>query len=267
MELPSGPWRPTNMGRPYRGAVDLREALVSSLNVPFVRAARWCGFSEVAETFRRLGLDVPEPPPPSFVLGSLGTSPAELAGAYTAVATLGVVRRPVPVLSLHRPSGARIAAFDGDAERVAEPAAAFMVRDLMRDVVRRGTGRGADVEGLEAWGKTGSSSEFRDAWFVGGARSVVAALWVGLDAGSPLGLSSLTAAVPIWRDFMVAAAPTRPPLRQRPPDDVAVLWVQDRTGRIVDRPRKDSHSELFDRDHLPAGRRWWRPDPPLPVIE
>ncbi|MGD2113994.1 MAG: transglycosylase domain-containing protein [Acidobacteriota bacterium] len=267
VDLPSGPWRPANLGRRYRGVVDLRAALVASLNAPFVRVARWCGFSAVAETMRRAGLDVPEEPPPSFVLGALGTTPAELAGAYTAIAASGVARRAVPVLSLHRPSGARIAAFGGGGERVAGPAAAFMVRDLMRDVVRRGTGRAADAAGLDAWGKTGSSSEWRDAWFVGGARSMVAALWVGLDDGSPLGLSSGRAAVPIWRDFMVAAASSRSPLRESPPEDVVVLWVQDRTGRIVDRPRRDSHSELFDRNHLPAGRRWWRPDPPLPVIE
>lgn len=267
VDLPSGPWRPTNLGRRYRGVIDLREALVASLNSPFVRVGRWCGFSAVGDTLRRAGIGVPEEPPPAMVLGAVGTNPAEMAGAYTAIATLGIARRPLPVLSLHRPSGARIAAFDGEGERIAEPAAAFLVRDLMRDVVRRGTGRGADVEGLDAWGKTGSSSDWRDAWFVGGARSIVAAVWVGLDDGAPLGLSSGRAAVPIWRDFMAAAASSTPPLPVQPPEDVVVRWVQESTGRVLERPRGDSHSELFDRDHLPPGRRWWRPDPPLPVIE
>lgn len=266
LELPSGPWSPENLGRRYRGAVPLREALVASLNAPFVRVGRWCGFAETAETFRRVGLDVPEEPPPSFVLGAVETSPARMAGAFTPFATLGRALRPLPVVSLYRPSGARIASFESRGDRVAEPAAAFLVRDLMRDVVRRGTGRVADVEGLEVWGKTGSSSDWRDAWFVGGARSVVAALWVGVDDGTPLGLASSKTAVPIWRDFIARAAPSRPALDAAPPEDVVVLWVQDRTGRLLKEPRRESHSELFDRDHLPPGRRWWRPDPALAPI-
>jgi len=267
IELPSGPWSPENIGRRYRGPVTVREALVSSLNAPFVRVGRWCGFAETAATFRRAGLEVPEEPPPSFVLGALETSPARMAGAFTPFATQGRALRSLPVLSLYRPSGARIASFESRGERVAEPAAAFLVHDLMRDVVRRGTGRAADVDGLEVWGKTGSSSDWRDAWFVGGARSVVAALWVGVDDGSSLGLSSSRTAVPIWRDFIAQAAPSRPPLEQTPPDDVVVLWVQDRTGRLLKQPRRDSHSELFDRDHLPPGRRWWRPDPALAPVD
>jgi len=263
IDLPSGPWRPENLGRRYRGPVTLREALVESLNVPFVRVARWCGFDDTAATLRQAGLAVPEEPPPSFVLGSLGTSPAELAGAYTAFVTGGRAFRPLPVLGIFRPSGARIAAFSREGERVADPAAAFMVHDMLRDVVRRGTGRAAAIDGLDVWGKTGSSSDWRDAWFAGGAGSVVAALWVGMDDGSPLGLSGGRAAAPIWRDVVAAAAPTRPPLAVEAPPDVEVLWVQDRTGRLLKRQRQGSHSELFDRDHLPPGRHWWRPDPPL----
>ncbi len=266
LDLPSGPWSPENLGRRYRGEITIREALVSSINVPFVRIARWCGFDDVAATLRRAGLDVPEEPPPSFVLGSLGTSPAELAGAFTAFATQGVALRPRPVLSIFRPAGARIAAFSPGGDRVAEPAAAFMVRDLLRDVVRRGTGRAAAIDGLDAWGKTGSSSDWRDAWFAGGAGGVVAALWVGMDDGSPLGLPASRAAAPIWHDVVAAAAPGRPAPALEAPSDVEVLWVQDSTGRLLKHPREGSHSELFDRDHLPPGRKWWRPDPPLSPV-
>lgn len=267
LELPSGPWSPENLGRRFRGVVDVRESLVASLNVPFVRIARWCGFAETAETFRRAGIELPPDPPPSFVLGALGTTPAELAGAFTAFSTLGVAVRPLPVLSLSRPGGTRIERLTAEAARVAEPAAAFLVRDLMADVVRRGTARGARVAGLEAWAKTGSSSDFRDAWTVGGAGSVVAAVWVGMDDGSPLGVSSMAAAVPLWGEFVAEAAPLRAPLDLPTPEDVVVRWVQDETGRLVEHRRRGAHAELFDRDHLPPERRLLLPDPPLPVIE
>lgn len=267
VDLESGPWRPENLGRRFRGAVTVRDSLVASLNVPFVRIARWCGFDETAGTFRRAGLRVPADSAPSFVLGAPGATPAELAGAYTAFSTLGIAIRPLPVVSISRPGGRRIEHLAADAVRVADPAAAFLVRDLLADVVRRGTARGARIPGAEVWGKTGSSSGFRDAWMAGGAGSVVAVVWVGMDDGSPLGLSSMTAAVPLWRDFAVAAARLRPAPPPEGPEDVVTRWIQDRTGRLVDRDRAGAHQDLFDRDHLPPGRRLLLPDPPLPVVE
>jgi penicillin-binding protein 1B len=267
LELPSGPWTPANLGRRSRGVTDVRESLVSSLNVPFVRIARWCGFGEVAGTFRAAGLGLPEEPPPAFVLGAVETTPVEMAGAFTAFANLGVALRPLPALSLSRPGGGGIERLEARGERVAEPAAAWLVRDLMADVVRRGTGTPAAIPGAEAWGKTGSSSDFRDAWFVGGAGSAVAAVWVGIDDGSPLGLSGSAAAAPIWRAFLAPTVAARPPLDQATPDDVVVRWVQDSTGRLVEHRRRGAHSELFDRGHLPPERHLLRPDPPLPVVE
>jgi penicillin-binding protein 1B len=267
LELPSGPWTPANSGRRSRGVVDVRESLVSSLNVPFVRIARWCGFDEVAATFREAGVGLPDEAPPAFVLGAVETTPLEMAGAFTVFANLGLAVRPVPALSLSRPGGRGIERLEARGERVAEPAAAWLVRDLMADAVRRGTGRPAAIPGVEAWGKTGSSSDLRDAWFVGGAGSVVAAVWVGIDDGSPLGLSGSQAAAPIWRAFVTPTVAARPPLDQQTPDDVVVRWVQDSTGRLVEHRRRGAHSELFDRDHLPPERRLLRPDPPLPVVE
>jgi penicillin-binding protein 1A len=190
-----------------------------------------------------------------------------MAGAFTVCANLGLAVRPLPALSLSRPGGRGIERLEARGERVAEPAAAWLVRDLMADAVRRGTGRPAAIPGVEAWGKTGSSSDLRDAWFVGGAGSVVAAVWVGIDDGSPLGLSGSQAAAPIWRAFVTPTVAARPPLDQQTPDDVVVRWVQDSTGRLVEHRRRGAHSELFDRDHLPPERRLLRPDPPLPVVE
>lgn len=267
LELPSGAWTPANLGRRSRGVIDVRESLVASLNVPFVRIARWCGFDAVAETFRQAGIGLPAEPPPAFVLGAIETSPAELAGAFTTFSTLGVALRPLPVLSLSLPAGGRIERLVPRATRVAEPAAAFLVRDLMADAVRRGTGRTAAVAGAEAWGKTGSSSDFRDAWFVGGAGTLVAAVWVGVDDGSPLGVPASEAAAPIWKAFVEPVAASRPPVDRPTPEDVVVRWVEDRTGRLVEHRRSGAHSELFDRDYLPPARRLLLPDPPLPVIE
>lgn len=267
LDLPSGPWRPENSDGRYRGTVDLRQALVASLNVPFVRLGRWCGFDEVSGTFERAGLELPDDVPPSFVLGAIEVSPAELAGAYTAFVDYGVVHRPLPVRGIARPGGRRIARLEPRSERVASPPAAFLVRDLLRDAVTVGTARSATLDSLAAFGKTGTSSDRRDAWLVGGAGSVVAVVWVGVDDGSPLGFSGSTAAAPIWSAFMERAAPARPSFELPTPEEIVVLQVQDGTGLLVGRDRRGSHAELFDGRHLPRKRRLLLPDAPVDVIE
>ena len=267
LELPSGPWTPRNPDDRSHGTVDAREALASSLNVPFVRLARWCGFDETAETLERAGLSLPAELPPAFVLGAVEVTPAELAGAYTAFTTLGRAMEPRPASWIARPGGGRIARFEPESTRVADPPATYLVRDLLRDAVLTGTARAAGAPGLDAFAKTGTSSASRDAWLAGGAGSVVAVVWVGLDDGSSLGLSGGAAAAPIWKAFMEQAVRARPPHELPVPEEIVTRRVQDRTGLLVDRPRRDSHVELFDRRYLPPSRRLLLPDEPLDVIE
>ncbi|MEZ5331377.1 MAG: transglycosylase domain-containing protein [Thermoanaerobaculia bacterium] len=259
LELPSGPWSPQNSDRRYRDIVTVRQALVESLNVPTVRLARWCGFRATAETLRDAGLALPSEPPPSFVLGAVETTPLDLAAAYTTFAAAGRAARPRPILRLSRPSGARLLAPHPSRHRVASASATYLVTSLLEEVVDGGP------EG--SFGKTGTSSERRDAWFAGGAGSVVAAVWVGLDDGAPLGFVGSQAAEPIWRRFMERAAPARPPLPRERPDGVVEWWVQESTGLRVRDGRAGSEPYLFRRRYLPPKRRWWREDPaqrPIP---
>jgi penicillin-binding protein 1A len=171
------------------------------------------------------------------------------------------------VRGIARPGGRRIARLEPHADRVADPAAAFLVRDLLRDAVTVGTARSAAFDSLAAFGKTGTSSDLRDAWLAGGAGSVVTVVWVGVDDGSPLGFSGSTAAAPIWSAFMERAAPARPSFELPTPEEIVVLQVQNGTGLLVGRDRRDSHSELFDERHLPRKRRLLLPDAPVDVIE
>ena len=115
--------------------------------------------------------------------------------------------------------------------------------------------------------KTGSSSGLRDAWFAGHAGSVVAAVWIGLDGGGRLGLTGAQAAGPLWRGFMARAAPARAPHRVERPAGVVEQWVQTGTGLLVREGRAGARPELYRRGTLPARRRWWRIDEPMPVIE
>ncbi len=266
IDLPSKPWEPENFDHEFLGPVSLREALAESRNVPAVRIARWCGFDATATTFERLGLDLPPNPPPSFVLGSIETSPLSVARAYTVLATPGRVLEPFPTSRIASSGGRSLATTRPQSRKAVDPASAYIVRDLLRSAVDEGTAASGEIEGVEVAAKTGTSSELRDAWFAGQAGSIVAVVWVGLDDGR-LGLTGAAAAGPLWHDFMARAVPVRPDLTIERPGDVVERWVQPRTGLLVGEGRLGARAELYRKGTLPTRKRWWRIDRPVPVVE
>ncbi len=148
-----------------------------------------------------------------------------------------------------------------------KPASAYLIRDLMEDSIRRGTAAAATLTEHKAFGKTGTSSEARDAWFAGGAGSVVTVVWVGLDDNRRLGLSGAQAAAPIWKSFMEQAVPKRAPWEQKRPPGIVERWIQTDTGLLVSRERQDAELDLFREGALPPKRKLLKKDTPVPVIE
>ncbi len=265
LELPGKDWSPVNPDGRYRGVVDLRTALVDSLNVPLVRVARWCGFDATAERFRSAGFELPEAPPPSFALGAVEVAPVELASAFTTFVDLGKRHRPRLIERASTASGRGLGRGGRRDNRVTRAATAYLVRDLLREAGARSIGSVA-LDGHEIIGKTGTSSERKDAWFVGAVGPMVAVVWVGLDDGSPLGLTGSQAAVPIWRDFATASAPA---LRSRAiarPRGVVERWVDPETGRRKRSPRGGARRELFrDGDEPPRGGLLFRQPSDAPI--
>ncbi len=266
LPLPTGAWEPQNYDGRFRGPVSLREALVDSLNVPLVRTARWCGFEETARTVRQAGLKVPKEAPPSFVLGAIESTPLALAEAFTVFARLGYRTGAVPLRRMSTSGGRLLSRGDSSSRKVTQPATAFLVLDLLRDAVRRGTAQGAALDGYEAWGKTGTSSDLRDAWFVGGSGSVVTAVWVGLDDGTPLGLSGASAALPLWHEFMKQAVQHRPTANPSRPREIEEHWVDASSGLLLRKPRRDASRELFREDATPPRKRFLRRTQPVPIV-
>lgn len=266
IELPSGDWSPDNFDRRFHGIVDLREATRQSYNVPFVRLARWCGYDAVAQRMRRAGLDVPDDLPPSLSLGALEVTPLQMAGAFSTFFNAGRAVEPVGLRRIERPRGRGLAAGDGNGRRVGSDEASYVVRDLMRDAVENGTGRNAAIDGLEVAGKTGTSSALRDAWFVGGAGSVVAVVWVGRDGSESLGLTGSVAAAPMWRAFMKRAVKSRPDHEVRRPFGVVARHVNPRTGLLYGHDSHRGREELFLRKAMPPRNRIWRRGREVPLI-
>ncbi len=267
IDLPSGPWEPENFDHRFLGPILLRDAIAESRNVPAVRIARHCGLESTAGLFERAGLDLPTSPPPSFVLGSIESSPLALARAYTVFATPGRLLDAFASTRVETSDGRDISRTRPSARKVANPAAAFIVRDLLRTAVEEGTATTGGIEGVNVAAKTGTSSQLRDAWFAGHAGSVVAAVWVGLDDGGRLGLTGSVAAGPLWSDFMRNAVRARPTFQVERPGEVVERWVDTTTGLLVREGRSDARPELYRKGTLPARKRWWRIDAPMPAIE
>lgn len=266
IELPSGDWTPENFDRRFHGNVDLRRATRNSYNVPFVRLARWCGYDSVATRMRRAGLDLPDDLPPSFALGALEATPLQMAGAFSAFFNKGRAVVPTGVARIERPAGRGLKRGAKNDRRVGSDEASFIVLDLLRDAVENGTGKNAAIPGLRVAGKTGTSSSLRDAWFVGGAGSVVAAVWVGRDGGETLGLTGSVAAAPMWKTFMETAAGARPGHEITRPRGVVVHRVDTRSGLLYGANSRRGREELFRDGALPRRNRFWRRDRAMPVI-
>lgn len=182
----------------------MRAALERSLNVATARLGQEIGVARVADVARRLGIESPLPEVPSLALGAADVSPLEMARAYATIASGGV--RPVVrtfdevVDDRGRVLERRRLSF----ERVLDEGTAYLATSLLQGVIERGTGRSVKRYGLHGAlaGKTGTSDEERDAWFVGFTPELVVAVWVGFDEPQSLGLSGAAAALPIWARFV-----------------------------------------------------------------
>jgi membrane peptidoglycan carboxypeptidase len=260
-------WRPANYDGRHRGVVTVRRALRASLNVPFVRVARHCGFEAIGAQLRELGLDAASPAPPAVALGAVESSPLDLAVAYTVFGTKGRRLAPRPILRVERPSGGRLLAGRRDSERVVHASTAFVVERLLQDAVERGTGRAAAIPGATVAGKTGTSSGLRDAWFAGRAEGVIVAVWVGLDAAAPLGLTGAQAAAPLWREVARHALAVRPALVLDRPFNVVTRRIDPDTGLEISwLSFEEGREELFRRVVQAPRDGLFRRDEPAPVL-
>ncbi len=200
-------WRPSNYDKMFRGPLSARVALEESRNVPTVRAAQAVGISRVIATAKACGFTERFAPLPSLALGAQEVTPLELATAYGTLATLGV-NVPVRILEdVEFSDGRKLEKRVREAREAAVPAAAYLVDDVLRGVLIRGTGASAAGLGFrgDAAGKTGTTDDTRDAWFVGFTPEILALVWVGYDDNTKTGLTGAAGALPIWVDLMMHA--------------------------------------------------------------
>ncbi|NCC21303.1 MAG: PBP1A family penicillin-binding protein [Alphaproteobacteria bacterium] len=240
-----GNYRPKNFRDEYAGRVTLEEALTRSLNTATVRLAQEVGIPTVIATARRLGIEAPLSRDLSLSLGSSGIPMFELVRAYGVLANEGRAVEPFVIT--------RITSADGElyyerssislSERIIDFRNAREMTAMLGRAVDYGTGRAARLPDRPAFGKTGTSQDYRDAWFVGYTKDYVAAVWVGNDDNSPMkGITGGTLPARIWRETMEAAN------RASPPDTLFSRETGSGFGsllsRLLDAPQP--HSESYE---------------------
>ncbi|MEM9173898.1 MAG: PBP1A family penicillin-binding protein [Myxococcota bacterium] len=256
VETPDGLWEPRNYDDAFRGPVSVREALERSLNVPAARIGQALGIGEVVEMARRLGVESALPDVPSLALGTAEVSPLELAVVYATFANNGLRPTPRSFIGLLDDRGVGQEQWPlAGARRVLDPGTAYLTTSLLEGVVDRGTGAGIRARGLRGpiAGKTGTTDDEVDLWFVGFTPELVAVVWVGYDEPRPIGVPSSRGALPIWSDFLAEVSGARIRGVFARPGSVARIEIEPETGARALRGCRARRPEFFLEGTEPEG--------------
>lgn len=214
-QVPIRGWAPRNAGTVEKDVVTFREAVARSINTATVRISEQAGRAKVIDIARRLGVTSALVPDPAIALGVHAVTPLEIAGAYTAVANGGYAASPYIVRRIRdaRTNAILYERSPGLGPRMLEPQTVAMAQDVLSAAVSWGTGQRAAVSGHLAFGKTGTTQDYRDAWFAGSAGDLTAVIWMGDDTSASMnGVFGGSFPADLWRLFMQTAL--APPTRQ-----------------------------------------------------
>ncbi len=227
-------WNPANYENDYDGPITLRRALALSRNIAAIKVAESAGYEQVAALWRRIGAGTPPHPYPSIALGVFEATPFEIASAYTLFPNAGTLR-PLRAIARIIDHGKDLAVDTTAPRQVARKDTTFLVTNMMRSVLNEGTGAGARAAGfsLDAAGKSGTTNDLRDAWFVGFTPELLTVVWVGLDDNQALGLSGSQAALPIWTQFMIRALAGHGSQAFDIPDGIVFADIDRDTGKLA----------------------------------
>lgn len=226
-------WSPENADRKFYGPTRLREALTFSRNVVTVRLAEAIGIEALTNFSRTVGFYGDMPRNLSISLGSFSITPLELAMAYNVFASNGMKTDPIYIKYVSDRQGRIVESSEPNPQQAVSPQTAFLITSMMEDVVRYGTGWRARALGRPVAGKTGTTNDYKDAWFVGYTPDLVASVWVGFDNLKSLGAqeTGARAASPIWVSFMNNALKGSPE-NFYTPEGIVSYYIDPETGLL-----------------------------------
>ncbi|MFO0775572.1 MAG: PBP1A family penicillin-binding protein [Nitrospiraceae bacterium] len=257
-------WKPENYGRKFHGVVTLREALTHSHNLATVRLLDQVGIRNVVEFAKQVGITSPLAPDLSLGLGSSSVTLLELTSVYGVFGNQGVRATPYFLTSVKDKTGELREEARPATAQVVSKETAYLITNMMEDVVQRGTGQLAKSLDRPVAGKTGTSNEYTNAWFIGMTPNIAVGTWVGFDDRRPLGEteSGAHAALPIWVTFMKQALKQLPSVPFEIPDDIVFVKVDHKTGLLADETTGErSGVEIFAKGTEPTQSAAPRLDP------
>jgi len=215
MTIPDGdePYVPRNYDNTFSGPISIRQAIAVSRNIPAIKLGIEVGNENVVAICRKLGINSPILPVVSLPLGAADVTPMEVAGAYAVFASGGYKSKTTLIARVTDRNGNLILDNTPKPELILDPIAVSYLTDTLRGVVTSGTATEAQLgDGRPVAGKTGTTSDFRDAWFVGYVPQLSVAIWIGNDDYSPMahGVTGGVFVAPIWRKFMERAMAGQP---------------------------------------------------------
>ena len=231
-----GLWKPQNYSQTFSGTVSLRTALAKSLNVPSVKLQQRVGTEAVISTAKRMGIVSPLEPVLSLALGTSEVSLLELTSAYATLAHGGVTSRPHSIEWIEDREGRVLEKFSEYHEEGLDPQTAYVVTSMLESALDWGTGHNArDLYGITfpAAGKTGTTDDLGDGWFVGYTPEIVVGVWGGFDERRPIGAAGSYIALPPWCDIVREYASTRPHLAFARPEGISTATICVDSGRLA----------------------------------
>jgi 1A family penicillin-binding protein len=215
MSIPDGdePYVPRNYDNKFSGSITIRQAIAVSRNIPALKLGLEVGNENVIAICRKLGINSPMKPVVSLPLGAADVTPMEVAGAYAVFASGGYKSKTTLIARVTDRNGNLVLDNTPKPELILDPIAVSYLTEVLRGVVTNGTATEAQLsEGRPVAGKTGTTSDFRDAWFVGYVPQLSVAIWIGNDDYSPManGVTGGVYVTPIWRKFMEKALAGQP---------------------------------------------------------
>jgi penicillin-binding protein 1B len=227
--------------------VSVREALAHSYNIPAVRAAMAAGVPNVIKTASNIGVESRLQPYPSVSLGSFEVTPLEIAYAYSVFANEGVKAEPISILVVSTREGKLLESREVKMKRVAPASVCYVIDDMLKDVFTYGTATKARQLGFERdfAGKTGTTSNYRDAWFIGYSPRILSLVWIGFDDGHSVRLAGGDACVPIWTAHMNRVAGLVPDVDFKRPEDVVERQIDPASGMLATPFCPETKSEIF----------------------
>jgi penicillin-binding protein 1A len=247
-------WRPENYDQKFEGLITLRASLAQSRNAATVRLLEKIGINPVLDLAQNLGITSPLANDLTLALGSSGVTLQELTAAYGTFFNQGIRLEPYSIESVLDSNGQVLETHVPDPRAVMTKESAYLITNMMEDVIQRGTGQAAKGMGRPLAGKTGTTNDFTDAWFVGGAPNLVTGVWVGFDEIRTLGdrESGAREALPIWMNYMKAALEPLPVVPFAMPEGIVEVKIDPATGLLAPEGSDQGTVEVFLRGTEPT---------------